>query len=80
MLRPGVYGESALPVLNVADIGLNPATRLVRRSHTEVPLAPKEFQLLEVFMRHPDQVLSRYQLLEGGFDTVRGVGYGLRSG
>jgi two-component system, OmpR family, response regulator len=98
-------------VLNVADIELNPATRRVRRSHMEVPLSPKEFQLLEVFMRHPDQVLSRYQLLEGAwdneyehrsnvidvyvgylrekldrafgtqtFDTVRGVGYRLRSG
>jgi two-component system OmpR family response regulator len=57
-------------VLNVADIELNPATRRVRRSHLEIPLSAKEFQLLEVFMRHPDQVLSRYQLLEGAWDRA----------
>jgi two-component system OmpR family response regulator len=107
--RRGPVERDAL--LHVADIELNPATRRVRRSHMEIPLSAKEFQLLEVFMRHPDQVLSRYQLLEGAwdrayehrsnvidvylgylrekldrpfgaesFETVRGVGYRLRSG
>jgi two-component system, OmpR family, response regulator len=97
-------------VLRVADIELDPGTRLVRRAGREVPLSAKQFQLLEVFMRNPDQVLSRYQLLEGAwdreyehrsnvidvyvgylrdkldrafgadsFETVRGVGYRLRS-
>ena len=99
------------PVLRVADVELDPATRRVRRGHRGIPLSAKEFQLLEVFMRNPDQVLSRYQLLEGAwdneyehrsnvidvyvgylrekldrpfgtqaFETVRGVGYRLRSG
>jgi two-component system OmpR family response regulator len=97
-------------VLNVAGIELDPATRRVRRGGEEVSLSMKEFQVLEVFMNHPDQVLSRYQLLEGAWDngynhrsnvidvyvrylrekldrsfgadsleTVRGVGYRLRS-
>jgi two-component system, OmpR family, response regulator len=97
-------------VLRVADIALDPATRRVYRGGREVVLSAKQFQLLEVFMRNPDQVLSRYQLLEGAwdseyehrsnvidvyvgylrdkldrpfgaesFETVRGVGYRLRS-
>jgi two-component system OmpR family response regulator len=97
-------------VLGVADIQLDPATRRVFRAGREISLSPKEFQLLEVFLRNPDQVLSRYQLLEGAwdgeyehrsnvidvyvrylrekldrpfgaqsFETVRGVGYRLRS-
>ena len=31
-------------------------------------LSAKEFQLLETFMRHPGEVLSRYQLLEHAWD------------
>ena len=31
-------------------------------------LSPKEFALLETFMRRPGQVLSRYDLLEGAWD------------
>jgi two-component system, OmpR family, response regulator len=34
-----------------------------------VTLSTKEYQLLEVFMRHPNQVLNRYQLLEGAWDS-----------
>ena len=35
----------------------------------EIELSAKELQLLEVFMRRPGQVLSRYDLLEGAWDT-----------
>jgi two-component system OmpR family response regulator len=56
-------------VLRVGDLELDPATRAVRRAGTEISLSTKEFQLLEVFMRHPGEVLSRYQLLEGAWDA-----------
>jgi two-component system, OmpR family, response regulator len=56
-------------VLRVGDLELDPATRRVRRGDTEIELSTKEFQLLEVFMRHPGEVLSRYRLLEGAWDT-----------
>jgi two-component system OmpR family response regulator len=45
-------------VLRVAGIELDPAARRVRRNQVQIPLSAKEFQLLEVFMRHPDQVLA----------------------
>jgi two-component system OmpR family response regulator len=57
-------------VLRVADLALEPASRRVRRGDREVELSTKEFQLLEVFMRHPDQVLTRYQLLERAWDAA----------
>ena len=57
------------PVLRVGDLELDPATRRVRRGDTDIELSTKEFQLLEVFMRNPGAVLSRFQLLEGAWDT-----------
>jgi two-component system, OmpR family, response regulator len=55
-------------VLEVGTLKLDPAARRVWREETEVNLSAKEFQLLETFMRHPGEVLSRYQLLEHAWD------------
>jgi two-component system OmpR family response regulator len=55
-------------LLEVGDLRLDPATRQVWRSDTEIALSAKEFSLLEVFMRRPGEVLSRFQLLEHGWD------------
>jgi two-component system, OmpR family, response regulator len=57
------------PVLRVGELELDPATHTVRRAGREIALSTKELQLLEVFMRHPGEVLSRYQLLEGAWDA-----------
>jgi len=54
--------------LIVGDLRLDPAARRVWRAETEVALSPKEFALLETFMRRPGQVLSRLQLLEHARD------------
>jgi two-component system OmpR family response regulator len=51
-------------VLQVGDLTLDPATKRVHRAGREVDLSAREAALLEVFMRHPDQVLSRDQLLD----------------
>ena len=62
-------GSVERPVeLIVDDLRLDPATRRVWRAETEVPLSPKEFALLETFMRRPGQVLTRVQLLEHAWD------------
>jgi two-component system, OmpR family, response regulator len=55
-------------VLDVGDLRLDPATRTVWREGTEIELPPKSFALLEMLMRHPGQVLSRFQLLEAVWD------------
>jgi two-component system OmpR family response regulator len=54
--------------LVLADLRLDPATRRVWRGDVEVELSVKEFALLEVFLRNPDQVLTRVQILENVWD------------
>jgi len=54
--------------LLVGDLRLDPATRRAWRGETEIALSPKEFALLETFMRRPGQVLSRLQLIEHAWD------------
>ena len=62
-------GDSERPaVLSLGDLRLDPATREVWRGETEIQLSPKEFSLLETFMRRPGQVLSRLHLLEHAWD------------
>jgi two-component system, OmpR family, response regulator len=55
-------------VLEVDDLRLDPASRRAWRGETEIRLSPKEFALLETFMRRPGQVFSRLQLLEHAWD------------
>jgi two-component system OmpR family response regulator len=55
-------------VLSVGDLQLDPATRRVSRGDAEIELSPREFSLLEAFMRHPGDVLTRYQLLDRAWD------------
>lgn len=57
-----VKSESA--ELRVADLILNRETHEVRRADDLIDLTPKEFALLEYFMRTPGRVLSRTKILE----------------
>ena len=57
-------------VLEVGDLRLDPASRRVARGDVELELSAKEFALLEVFMRHPGETLSRLRLLEAGWDMA----------
>ncbi len=62
-------GNEKLPeTLKIADIELNPGERRVKRSGRDVPLTLKEFGLLEYFMRHPNQVVNREDLLNHLWD------------
>jgi two-component system, OmpR family, response regulator len=54
--------------ITVGDLHLDPATRGVRRGDVDIELSPKEFALLETFMRRPGRVLDRYALLEHAWD------------
>ncbi|NOZ29917.1 MAG: response regulator transcription factor [Chloroflexi bacterium] len=51
-------------ILRFADLTLNPATREVWRGNRAIDLTAKEFDVLELFMRHPRQVLTRDILYE----------------
>jgi len=49
--------------LTVGDVSLDIRTRRARVDGEQIELTAREFAMLETFMRHPDQVLSREQLL-----------------
>ena len=55
-------------VLVVGDLELDPARREVRRAGERIDLSPTEFSMLEQFMRHPGEVLSRSRILEHTWD------------
>jgi two-component system, OmpR family, response regulator MprA len=46
-----------------SNLSLNPATREVKRGPRCFDLTPTEFDLLQLFMQHPNQVLERGQIL-----------------
>jgi two-component system response regulator MprA len=59
-------------VLRYLDVELVPGEREARRDGEPLDLTAREYELLEVFMRHPRQVLSREQILQEvwGFDFL----------
>jgi two-component system OmpR family response regulator len=57
-------------VLEAGGLRLDPAARRAWRGETELELSPKEFTLLEAFMRRPGEVLTRADLLEAGWDMA----------
>lgn len=50
--------------LRVGDLFMNTATREVRRGSQSLSLTAREFALLELFLRHPRQVLTREIIYE----------------
>lgn len=67
-IRPA--GEAAAQSLSHGDIHLDLMTRRVTVNGQEHDLTAREFAMLEMFLRHPGQVLSREQLLNSvwGYD------------
>ena len=62
-LRDGERGETTALELQAGGVRLDLRTRRAEVDGREVELTAKEFTLLETFLRHPGQVLSREQLL-----------------
>jgi two-component system, OmpR family, response regulator len=60
--------EKPLTILSLADLELDLTARTVKRSGKVIDLKPKEFALLEYFMRHAGQVVTRTMLLERVWD------------
>jgi two-component system OmpR family response regulator len=66
-------GQVARPaILAVGDLRLDPADRRVFRGTEEIALSTKEFALLELFMRHPNEVLSRTAIINHVWDFAYG--------
>jgi two-component system OmpR family response regulator len=54
--------------LQVGDLTLDPASHRVTRAGADVVLTAKEFALIELFMRHPGDALSRRRILDEVWD------------
>jgi two-component system response regulator MprA len=63
-------GSDGPPAMRFADLELDPGTRDVRRGERAISLTRTEFALLELFLNHPKQVLTRGRILEDvwGYD------------
>jgi two-component system, OmpR family, response regulator MprA len=59
-------------VLSFNDLTLDTSTRLATRRSRPIALTAKEYDLLELFMRHPRQVMTREMI----FDRVWGYDFG----
>jgi two-component system, OmpR family, response regulator MprA len=70
LLRRADDGSAEGEVLRFADLVLDPAAHEVRRGERLIELSKTEFLLLELFMRHPRQVLTRSTIFENvwGYD------------
>lgn len=65
-------GPEPTGLLQVADLKLDLTTREFFRGRRLIELSMREFELLELFLRHPNQVLQRQTILDRiwGFDFI----------
>ncbi len=56
-------------VISAGDLTLNISNRCVRLGRKEHQLTPKQSQLLEIFMRQPNEVVTRRQLMKQVWET-----------
>src|SRR5262249_50744974 len=70
-------GTPAAPILAAADLTLDPATREVKRGGRPIELTPREYALLEFFLRNKGRVLGRALIAQHvwgvAFDTFTNV-------
>ena len=71
LLRRTAPSPASAP-LQFADLVLDPVTRQVRRGEREIEFTAKEYDVLELFMRHPRQVLTRDII----YDRIWGYDFG----
>jgi len=55
-------------LLTAGDLKLDPAGKRAWRGELELDLSPKEFSILELFLRNPGVVLSRSQIIDAVWD------------
>jgi two-component system OmpR family response regulator len=66
LLRRGSPERPA--VIAVGSLAMDPATHIVRREDADIHLTPREYSLLEYFMRHPGEVLSKAGIIAHVWD------------
>src|SRR5262245_16958108 len=67
LCRRGVRARP--PVLEAADVRLDPATRRVWFRGEQIELTRREFAVLEYLLHHPDEVMSKRDILDHVWDV-----------
>ncbi len=65
-LRRGKKADA--PLLALGDLSLDPATRMAKRGQQTILLTNREYALLEYFLRNPNTLLTKTELLEHVWD------------
>ena len=71
--------ETKLPILTYGKLNLNPASNEVSYDRRILTLTPKEYMILELFMRHRDRVFSRSEILDKLWEIDRVITAGDRT-
>ena len=58
-------------ILAAGEVTLDPATHEVELAGAPIALTPREYALLEYFLRHPDRVVSKTELLDNVWDAAQ---------
>jgi DNA-binding response OmpR family regulator len=66
--------QAQAPTLTGGDIAIDTASRQVTRGGQTIELMPKEYALLEFFLRHPNQVFAQEAIIEHLWHSEKGVG------
>lgn len=64
LIRRSNLSAPPTPILRYEDLEMNLITREVKRGTTRIDLQPREYALLEYFLRHPEQVLTKTLIME----------------
>jgi DNA-binding response OmpR family regulator len=73
LLRRASRRQEEPHALGYADLELDPHAHTVRRAERPIELTAREFDLLELFLRHPNQVLTRDIILENIWGYHNGI-------
>lgn len=60
--------QESSPVLRILDLEFDPIRHIVKRAGNIITLTPKEFSVLELLLRHKDEVVSRTMIIEHVWD------------
>ncbi|MCX7787866.1 MAG: response regulator transcription factor [Spirochaetes bacterium] len=64
LIRRSNISSTQSTILRYEDLEMNLITREVKRGNSRIDLQPREYALLEYFLRHPEQVLTKTLIME----------------
>lgn len=69
LVRRRPEATASAPVLHLADLSLDPGSKVVQRAGHPIQLTAREFSLLEYLLRNKGRVISRVDILEHVWET-----------